>query len=390
MMNSSTSTQWLIRALAEGEPILDQETAMSLSKVLSLYPNGKSLYCIAVSYCDISDLSLDPTMPTVLINNCTQACKNLPGYIGGYLGSGLRAVLVFYGATHRQLVANRIYSMLSRRLEKAVRVGVGKAYSDIKKMSYSCVDAFEALDAQKNDPGLFFIDDIYASRSITTRKLDGEKRQIIDFFRAGKLVDMMQCLSNLSERIREESPVREGMPYPSSIRRTVIELLVEILHIGSDAGVDVDAILQHQDPYTRIFALQQTPQIFDWFLGVVERISAAMMEISNQSESNMLIIAKRCIDSHIHDPELSLQLVSEQLGITPGYFSAFFIRQMNMGFNEYITSIRIDLAKKLLCASGKKVNEIANECGFQSASYFIFVFRKKTGLSPGAYRKQNR
>ena len=57
-----------------------------------------------------------------------------------------------------------------------------------------------------------------------------------------------------------------------------------------------------------------------------------------------------------------------------------------MGFNEYISTIRIEYAKELLLTTNQKVNEIAEECGFSSASYFNVVFRKQVGVSPGAYR----
>ena len=180
------------------------------------------------------------------------------------------------------------------------------------------------------------------------------------------------------------------MPYPTSIRRTVIELLVEILHIGADAGMDVDGVLDNQDPYTRVFELHGTPKILAWFLEIAERIYNGMQEVKSRSENNMLTLARRCIDTHIQNPDLSLQLVSEELGITPGYFSAFFIRETNMGFSEYITGIRVEMAKQLLLGTSKKIHDIAEQCGFQTSSYFIFVFRKKTGISPGLYRKMNK
>ena len=82
----------------------------------------------------------------------------------------------------------------------------------------------------------------------------------------------------------------------------------------------------------------------------------------------------------------TLWRIAQALEITPTYFSAFFMRQMGMGFNEYVTGQRIELAKQLLSATNKKINQIAAECGFRSASYFIVVFRKQVGISPGEFR----
>ena len=154
--------------------------------------------------------------------------------------------------------------------------------------------------------------------------------------------------------------------------------------------MDVDSVLDNQDPYTRIFELYGTPKILAWFLEIAQRIYNGILEAKSRSENNMLTLARRCIDAHIQDPDLSLQLVSEELGITPGYFSAFFIRETGLGFSEYITGIRVDMAKDMLINTTKKINEIAIHCGFQTASYFIFVFRIRKSdppVRPASFRR---
>lgn len=387
-MSIDSKNEWFIRAIADGDPILEPAAVRSLAQQLSIDLDDTSFYCIAVQAMDIQALVSDAAMPDFFANVCNQAAKNLPGFLHSYLGSKLSVVMAFSVREDRELITQRLISTVTRRLDFPVKIGVGKTYTDLMKLSYSRVDAFEALDVSF-ESGVFFADDLFVSRNLTARKLDGEKRRVIDLFRSGNFDEMMSCLTRLSENIRQESPVRAGMPYPTSIRRTVIELIVEILHIGADAGMDVNKILENQDPYTRIFEMHGTPKILAWFLDITKQVYSGIQEVTSRSENDMLSRAKRCIEANIRNSDLSLQMVSDELGITPGYFSAFFIREMDMGFSEYITNIRIEMAKKLLLETRKKINDIASGCGFQSASYFIFVFRKKTGLSPGAYRKQN-
>ena len=61
---------------------------------------------------------------------------------------------------------------------------------------------------------------------------------------------------------------------------------------------------------------------------------------------------------------------------------------MGVGFNEYVAGLRVEQAKQLLRETNLKINQIASQCGFRSASYFIVVFRKQTGLSPSEYRNR--
>ena len=55
---------------------------------------------------------------------------------------------------------------------------------------------------------------------------------------------------------------------------------------------------------------------------------------------------------------------------------------------EYIQRVKIEAAKRSLESKRKNVNEIMYEVGYQDAKAFRTVFKKITGLTPGAYRAQ--
>lgn len=57
--------------------------------------------------------------------------------------------------------------------------------------------------------------------------------------------------------------------------------------------------------------------------------------------------------------------------------------------NEYLTRYRIQKSCEMLKETNRSISEIAMACGFQSASYFTFIFRKQLGLVPQDYRKQS-
>lgn len=53
---------------------------------------------------------------------------------------------------------------------------------------------------------------------------------------------------------------------------------------------------------------------------------------------------------------------------------------------EYITKIRIDEARYLLCNSLLSISEIASVVGYEDPLYFSRMYKKATGLSPSNYR----
>lgn len=59
------------------------------------------------------------------------------------------------------------------------------------------------------------------------------------------------------------------------------------------------------------------------------------------------------------------------------------------GMSEHIRALRIEEAKRLLSErSDLSMSEIAEQCGFADYNYFISVFSREVGASPGRYRQQ--
>lgn len=54
---------------------------------------------------------------------------------------------------------------------------------------------------------------------------------------------------------------------------------------------------------------------------------------------------------------------------------------------QYLLSVRLQHARQMLITSVLSLEEIAPQCGFQSASQFIRVFKKHTGITPHKFRK---
>ena len=48
---------------------------------------------------------------------------------------------------------------------------------------------------------------------------------------------------------------------------------------------------------------------------------------------------------------------------------------------------RLKYACGLLCTSSLSVKQIAFESGYNSAEYFVYVFKQKLGVTPSEYRK---
>jgi AraC-like DNA-binding protein len=88
--------------------------------------------------------------------------------------------------------------------------------------------------------------------------------------------------------------------------------------------------------------------------------------------------------------KLTLKQVADEFFITASHLSRTFRKTTGFTIIEYLNSVRIKEARKLLKETGKSVMEIAELTGFESQTHFGRVFRQMTGVSPLQYRKQPR
>lgn len=72
-------------------------------------------------------------------------------------------------------------------------------------------------------------------------------------------------------------------------------------------------------------------------------------------------------------------------GVTAQYLCKLFRDTLDTRPMEYIAKRRIQAAKELLTGSDKTVEEVAEACGFCSASYFCKLFKRYEGISPSRF-----
>ena len=93
-----------------------------------------------------------------------------------------------------------------------------------------------------------------------------------------------------------------------------------------------------------------------------------------------------CI-SH-YSENLSLDILERKLHISKYYISHLMNQKLNMGFNDYVNSIRVANACRKLTESNMTVIEISEAVGFNTVRTFNRAFLKHTGMSPRDYRNK--
>lgn len=95
------------------------------------------------------------------------------------------------------------------------------------------------------------------------------------------------------------------------------------------------------------------------------------------------------LSAHLADPALSVEEAAERVSLSTTHLRNQFRQVYGMPPKQYLTSLRLSLARELLAATSLPITEIAARCGYDSLYNFSRSFRQAMGLSPSAYREEN-
>jgi YesN/AraC family two-component response regulator len=114
------------------------------------------------------------------------------------------------------------------------------------------------------------------------------------------------------------------------------------------------------------------------------------LSTSSESKTNISCVAWPEIIEYIHNnitEDITRDRIAEIFRFTPQYISRLFQKNAGLTFKAFLTAERMKRAAELLVESNLTVDEISWECGYPYTSYFIRIFQKYHGNSPGVFRR---
>lgn len=90
-----------------------------------------------------------------------------------------------------------------------------------------------------------------------------------------------------------------------------------------------------------------------------------------------------------YDRALSLETLERELHLNKYYISHLFSSKLGIRFNDYINSLRVSQACRLLRYTELTANEISEAVGFNTQRTFNRAFARFRGCTPGEFRRMN-
>ncbi|MEK5418486.1 response regulator [Paenibacillus sp. FSL L8-0708] len=281
------------------------------------------------------------------------------------------------------LVTETCCTNVSRFSRHTLSIGVGLGAAAIQELGVAYRQAISALGYHFYTGG----NGVYIYSNIENKPLAlhsysaAVEQELLFALRSGNSAKSLQMLDQLFAELLDSGL----LPEPRYVESVSYEL-----------GYRICRVLLEQFPYGQVEPLEHRiavlknrvhpslQDIRDLLSGLCREACALVTEARSLESTRIIRQAAAYIDSHL-DTGLSLEQVAKQINLSQGYFSNLFKKVQGISFQQYVMHEKMEKAKAMLI-SGRQVQEIAQDLGYEHRRYFSEVFKKYTGMTPSEFK----
>lgn len=215
-------------------------------------------------------------------------------------------------------------------------------------------------------------------------------------------------------------PIRRGMLLfgkPDQLRHSDFPVRCNFIHIFLSENIDRDILsildsmptCTYLENYDRLEELigdfnklstcfvaskdtvTDTVYVNKLFCDILYRCLRACEENSVRTDSQNINWIVRETYEYIrqhYSSDCSLHTIANAVNVSPNHLQAVFTKNVGISPSKYLTTVRVEKAKKFLMTGEMSLLEIALHTGFCSQAHFTNVFKAQTGKTPSLYQKE--
>lgn len=124
-------------------------------------------------------------------------------------------------------------------------------------------------------------------------------------------------------------------------------------------------------------------QLQEILIRIMQTQELLAVEMNDESNSTPIQFLKKYIESNLSE-KITLQSLSEKVYMSSSTLYREFKKELGISPMEFVQNLRIKEAEKLLL-EGMSVKDVAQEVGIYDDNYFIRMFKKHNGVTPGSF-----
>mgnify|MGYP004531508785 FL=1 len=313
--------------------------------------------------------------------SCADAVKNGSGIYFYKLESEYTDAEIFLVRYARSLetmlddIFNDILKTIRADICSSAEITVGKAVDDVFGIKDSFLSA-ESAYYEKGEKKVAFSGEERYMKAYPSAQLALFEKMLNE----GQFREAETALGELKTLI-EKSHMHMFMKKCVMYELYNIFIKASYEYVGREADVIGSMIDNHA-----FYELKDINKAFEEFFAYISAFDESQLHKDNSD------IVNRCcefINSNFFEYDLSVQSISEALGILPNVLNRRMKKEIRMNVHEYISFVRMENAKYMLRNTNLPIKTIVENIGYIDVSSFGRKFRAHTGMSLSEYRKSD-
>jgi two-component system response regulator YesN len=206
-----------------------------------------------------------------------------------------------------------------------------------------------------------------------------EETAFLEQLKAGNKDKARKTLGILLDRLLTEPNITFIVPHLFELLAVTFRMVAQVADFKKAGALKIKLTKELRQVDTHEKAIAWAEQMMLQYMDLIFR------ENSTPASEKVIQSANAYIAEN-YSRDISLNEIAEYVHLSPSYFSRLYKQVTKGNLVDFINSVRISQAKKLLINSSHDIDFIAFTVGFNTHNYFTTVFRRFEGMTPSEYR----
>lgn len=279
----------------------------------------------------------------------------------------------------------KIGGQLEHNLGIRIRVGICDQPEDVHHIRQGYRNAKEALRCSRFwNMDVIYYSDITGDGShqlhypFDSQKVIGQAVRMCDRELAGKAV---------REFLVEAAGQSGGQTEEDPNMILLIQLNSYLINLINDLNLPMEEVYRSEHIMRNLANIRTASEAEFFFCALTDKIISVYEKGRTDKQTRYYYNILDYLKEHYKDSNMTLELLSENVKISASYINQILKEREDKTFTQLLNEMRIQQACRYLEQGGYQIQEIAGLVGYGSAKYFISVFKKVMGSTPGSYKK---
>ncbi|QNK58806.1 helix-turn-helix domain-containing protein [Paenibacillus sp. PAMC21692] len=271
-------------------------------------------------------------------------------------------------------------------LKLSVSIGVGRAKPKAGHLYKSYQEALTALK---------YAESIGNGELVSYREMQGAERELDYPYELEQTMTQHVMLGQYEEAegaVAQIFRLLQTVPNPQASHRHMIsfQILNALTRKMFELDIPESSVLQGENGLAELckelLQNRSDQASIDMLLGLIHRLCLYIQERRDNVSNSHVREMMAYIREHLAEP-ISVDSAADHVGLNRMYAGRLFKQYTNQNMADYMNQTRIDKATELLSDTNMKVMDIATAVGFNNTHYFIKIFKRYKGMTPGKFKE---